>query len=51
MVSVLDGEVEITISGNKYALKTGDMIVMPANQPHAVKAVKQFKMLLIMIRS
>ncbi len=51
MVSVLDGEVEITISGNKYALKTGDMIVMPANQPHAVKALARFKMLLTMIRS
>ena len=51
MVSVLDGEVEITISGKKYALKTGDMIIMPANQPHALKAVSRFKMLLTMIRS
>jgi quercetin dioxygenase-like cupin family protein len=51
MVSVLDGEVEITISGNKYALKTGDMIVMPANKPHALKAIARFKMLLTMIRS
>jgi quercetin dioxygenase-like cupin family protein len=51
MVSVLDGEVEITISGKKYALKTGDMIVMPANRPHALKAVASFKMLLTMIKS
>ena len=51
MVSVLDGEVEITISGKKYALRTGDMIVMPANQPHALKAVARFKMLLTMIKS
>jgi quercetin dioxygenase-like cupin family protein len=51
MVSVLDGEVEITISGKKYALRTGDMIVMPANQPHALKAVTRFKMLLAMIKS
>jgi quercetin dioxygenase-like cupin family protein len=51
MVSVLDGEVEITISGNKHALKTGDMIVMPANQPHALKALTKFKMLLVMIKS
>jgi quercetin dioxygenase-like cupin family protein len=51
MVSVLDGQVEITISGKKYALKTGDMIVMPANQPHALKAVTSFKMLLTMIKS
>ena len=51
MVSVLDGQVEITISGKKYALKTGDTIVMPANQPHALKALARFKMLLTMIKS
>ena len=51
MVSVLDGKVEITISGNAYALKTGDVIVIPANQPHALKAVMRFKMLLVMIKS
>jgi len=51
MVSVLDGEVEITISGKKNMLKAGDMIVMPANQPHALKAIAKFKMLLVMIKS
>jgi quercetin dioxygenase-like cupin family protein len=51
MVSVLDGEVEITISGKKHLLKAGDMIVMPANEPHALKALTKFKMLLVMIRS
>ena len=51
MVSVLDGQVEITISGNKYELRAGDMIVMPANQPHALKALARFKMLLTMIKS
>ncbi len=51
MVSVLDGEVEITISGKKHLLKTGHMIVMPAHQPHALKAVTKFKMLLTMIKS
>ena len=51
MVSVLDGQVEITISGKKHLLRTGDMIVMPANQPHALKALARFKMLLTMIRS
>ncbi len=51
MVSVLDGEVEITISGKGYTLKAGDMIVMPANQPHALKALTRFKMLLVMIKS
>ncbi len=51
MVCVLDGQVEITISGKKHVLKTGDMIVMPANQPHALKALMRFKMLLTMIKS
>lgn len=51
LVYVLDGEVEITISGNPFHLKKGEMIIMPANEPHALKAVKQFKMLLTMVRS
>jgi quercetin dioxygenase-like cupin family protein len=51
MVQVLDGEVEIRISGNPHALKTGQTIIMPANQPHALTAVAPFKMLLTMIRS
>jgi quercetin dioxygenase-like cupin family protein len=50
MVHVLDGEAEIIISGKAKQLKAGQMIVMPANEPHAVKAPKQFKMMLIMIR-
>ncbi len=51
LVQVLDGEVEIKISSNPFNLKQGEMIIMPANEPHALKAVKQFKMLLTMIRS
>lgn len=51
LVQVLDGEVEITISGNPHLLKEGDMIIMPAGQPHSLKALKRFKMMLIMIRS
>jgi len=50
-VYCLDGEVEVTISDKPYRLQTGEMIIMPANEPHALKAVTQFKMLLIMIRS
>jgi len=50
LVHVLDGETEITISGKPLRLTAGEMIVMPANKPHAVKAVGQFKMMLIMIR-
>ena len=51
LVQVLDGEVEIKISGKPFLLKTDEAIIMPANQPHAVKAVKRFKMLLTMIKA
>jgi quercetin dioxygenase-like cupin family protein len=51
LVQILDGETEITISGQPFQLKAGDLIIMPANQPHAVKALTKFKMMLTMIRS
>jgi quercetin dioxygenase-like cupin family protein len=51
MVCVLDGVAEITISGNLVAVRQGEMLVMPANEPHALKAVERFKMMLTMIRS
>jgi quercetin dioxygenase-like cupin family protein len=50
MVYMLDGEVEITISGTPLSVKQGDMVIMPANEPHALRAVKPFKMVLTMIR-
>jgi quercetin dioxygenase-like cupin family protein len=50
-VNVLDGEVDITISGQTVRAKAGDMIIMPADQPHALQAVTSFKMMLVMIRS
>jgi quercetin dioxygenase-like cupin family protein len=50
VVHVLDGEVDVRISGKPFHLKSGDMIIMPANEPHALTAVTQFKMLLTMIR-
>ncbi|HMS00327.1 MAG TPA: cupin domain-containing protein [Anaerolineales bacterium] len=50
LAHVLDGETEITISGKPFHLKAGDAIVMPAGEPHAVKALTRFKMLLTMIR-
>lgn len=50
LVHVLDGEVEVRISGKPFQLKTGDAIIMPANEPHALMAVTKFKMLLTMIR-
>jgi quercetin dioxygenase-like cupin family protein len=50
-VHLLDGEAEVVIAGKPLHLKESEMVIMPANQPHAVKAVKRFKMLLTMIRS
>ena len=50
-VQVLDGEAEIFISGKPRRVKTGEMIIMPANNPHSLNAVEKFKMLLVMIRS
>ena len=50
IVEILDGEAEITIGGNLHNLKKGDCIIMPANSPHALKAVERFKMLLTMIK-
>ena len=51
LVHVLDGQTEIRISGKSYELNTGDAIIMPANIPHAVKAILRFKMLLTMIKA
>ncbi len=51
MVVALEGAVDITISGRAHRLEAGDMIIMPAGEPHALKAVEPFKMLLVMIRS
>ena len=51
LAHVLEGEAEIKISGNPLRVKAGEMVVMPANQPHALTAVARFKMLLTMIRS
>ena len=51
LVHVVDGEAEIIISGKSFHLKSGDAIVMPADEPHAVKASSKFKMLLTMIRA
>ncbi|WXG42386.1 MAG: cupin domain-containing protein [Candidatus Freyarchaeum deiterrae] len=51
LVHILDGEAEIVISGKSLNVKEGEMVIMPANQPHALKAVSKFKMILTMIRS
>ena len=51
MVEILDGEAEITVAGKAHKVKAGEFIIMPANKPHSLKAVKKFKMELIMIRA
>jgi quercetin dioxygenase-like cupin family protein len=51
MVYVFDGEAEVTISGEPLLVKKGEMVIMPANQPHALRAVSRFKMILVMIKS
>lgn len=51
LVHVIDGEAEITISGKAIRTKPGEMVLMPANQPHALKAAGRFKMVLTMIRT
>jgi quercetin dioxygenase-like cupin family protein len=51
LVHVLDGVVDITISGETQRLVAGDMVIMPANEPHGLQGVEAFKMLLVMIKS
>jgi len=51
LVHIVDGAAEIKISGKPNRLKRGEMIIMPANQPHALTAIKRFKMLLVMIKT
>ena len=51
LLHVLDGEADVRISGRDFQLEAGEAIILPAGQPHAVKAHKKFKMLLTMIRA
>jgi len=50
-VYILDGEAEIVISGKTHNVGTGEMIIMPANEPHSLKALEKFKMMLVMVRA
>jgi quercetin dioxygenase-like cupin family protein len=50
-VYLVDGEAEITVGGKMHVVKKGEMIILPANIPHALQALTPFKMLLIMIKS
>ena len=51
LVHILEGEAEVMISGKKVQLKDGEMVILPANQPHSLNAIKSFKMILTMIKS
>jgi quercetin dioxygenase-like cupin family protein len=51
LVYIIDGEADITIAKKALNIKAGDMVIMPANKPHALKANKPFKMMLVMIRA
>ena len=51
LVLMIDGDAEITIAGVPHTVKAADMLMLPAHQPHAVKAVTKFKMLLVMIKA
>jgi len=50
-VYIIDGKTEITIVGKSHSLKAGEVIIMPANKPHSLKAIERFKMLLVMIKA
>ena len=51
LVYIVDGEAEVTISAKSLHLKQGETVIMPANQPHALRAIARFKMMLVMIKS
>ena len=51
LVHILDGEAEVRISGVPYTLTAGEVIIIPADEPHALRAITRFKMLLTMIRA
>ena len=51
LAQIVEGEAEITIAGTPHRVQGGEMILMPAGQPHALQALQRFKMILTMIRS
>ena len=51
LVYVIDGKAKITISGRLFEVTSGQAIIMPANQPHALEAIERFKMMLVMVRA
>jgi quercetin dioxygenase-like cupin family protein len=51
LVQVLDGSAEITIGREPHRVKAGELLIMPAKKPHALRAIERFKMMLVMIRA
>ncbi len=50
LIQIIEGHAEVTIAGNPFQVTAGNMIILPANIPHAVKAIERFKMMLVMIK-
>ena len=51
LVYIFDGKAEVIISGKPFCITSGEIIIMPANKPHALKAIERFKMLLVMVKA
>lgn len=50
LVNVIDGQAEVKIAGNPFVVNEGEIIILPANEPHSLQAIEKFKMLLVMIK-
>jgi len=50
LVHIVEGAAEVKVSGEVYAVKEGELLLIPAKAPHALRAVKRFKMILTMVR-
>jgi quercetin dioxygenase-like cupin family protein len=50
LVYIIDGEAEVRIGENTHRVREGNMIIMPANRPHSLQAIKRFKMLLVLVK-
>jgi quercetin dioxygenase-like cupin family protein len=50
MVSILDGQTQVTVGGEPHTVGQGEMIIMPADVPHSLRAERRFKMMLVMVR-
>jgi quercetin dioxygenase-like cupin family protein len=51
LIYIVEGEVEVKVSARSFILEAGDMTMLPANKPHALRGIQRFKMLLVMVRS